>query len=90
MRSILSRSALLVVAAAFAISAVAPASAAVRGKRAVAPQPAAAAPATSADVTGLPIHPAWSAVPPAVYQQPNGCFTDEGYGRYTSCEQGGF
>jgi hypothetical protein len=41
-------------------------------------------------VTGLPVHPAWSAVPPSAYQQPNGCFTDEGYGRYTSCEQGGF
>src|ERR671929_62882 len=43
-----------------------------------------------ADVTGLPVHPAWSPVPSAAYQAPNQCFTDEGYGRYTSCEQGGF
>jgi|GEM_PF-1850679 len=73
------------VAAVIATSAVAPASAATRHKRAV---PAQAE--SSPDVVGLPIHPAWSPIPSPVYQAPNGCFTDEGYGRYTSCEQGGF
>ena len=29
-------------------------------------------------------------VPAAVYQQPYACFTDEGYGRYTSCDVGGY
>jgi hypothetical protein len=76
------------VAAVIAASATAPASAATRHKRA-APAPAESS-ASSPDVVGLPIHPAWSPIPSTVYQTPNGCFTDEGYGRYTSCEQGGF
>lgn len=67
-----------------AASMIAPASAATRHKRAA---PAQSEP--SADVTGLPIHPAWSPVPAAVYQGPNGCVTDEGYGRFNSCDQGG-
>jgi hypothetical protein len=29
-------------------------------------------------------------LPPVVNQQPNACFTDEGYGRYASCDQAGF
>jgi len=29
-------------------------------------------------------------VPAVVYDQPNACFTDEGYGRYASCDQAGF
>jgi hypothetical protein len=28
--------------------------------------------------------------PGAIYQQPYACFTDEGYGRYTSCDVGGY
>lgn len=31
-----------------------------------------------------------SGVPSTVYQQPYACFTDEGYGRYTSCDVGGY
>jgi hypothetical protein len=27
--------------------------------------------------------------PASVYNQPNACFTDEGYGRYASCDQSG-
>ena len=86
MRSILIRIAAAGVAGIVSASMIAPATAATRHKRAPAP----AQSETSADVTGLPIRPAWSPVPNAVYQAPNRCFTDEGYGRYTSCEQGGF
>jgi len=85
MRSILTRIVAAGVAAVVSASMIAPATAATRHKRAV-PAPA----ESSADVTGLPLHPAWSPVPGAVYRAPNQCFTDEGYGRYTSCEQGGF
>ena len=84
MRSILSRIVGAAIAGIIAASMIAPATAAVRHKRAPVQTE------SSADVTGLPIHPAWSPVPSAVYQAPNQCFTDEGYGRYTSCEQGGF
>lgn len=84
MRSILSRLAVAGMVGVLAASAVAPASAAPKQKR-VAP----AQPAASGDVVGLPIHPAWSPVPAAVYRAPNDCFTDEGYGRYTPCDQGG-
>jgi hypothetical protein len=84
MHSILSRLAIAGMVGVLAASAMAPASAATKQKRA-APAPVAAAD----DVIGLPIHPAWSPVPAAVYQAPNDCFTDEGYGRYTACDQGG-
>jgi hypothetical protein len=84
MRSILSRLAIAALVGVLAASAIAPASAATKQKRAAPAQPAA-----SGDVVGLPIHPAWSPVPSAVYQAPNDCFTDEGYGRYTACDQGG-
>ena len=84
MRSILSRLAVAGMVGVLAASAMAPASAATKQKRAAPAQPAA-----SGDVIGLPIHPAWSPVPPAVYWSPNECFTDEGYGRYTPCDQGG-
>ena len=84
MRSIFTRLATLAVAGVIAASAIAPASAATRHKRAV---PAQAQP--SADVQGLPIHPAWSPAPSGAYQGTNECVTDEGYGRYTTCEQGG-
>ena len=85
MRSILSRLAVAGMVGLLAASAIAPASAAAKQKRAALSQP----PAASGDVIGLPVHPAWSPVPPAVYQAPNDCFTDEGYGRYTACDQGG-
>ena len=84
MRSISFRAALLGIAGLIAASAIAPASAATKHRHA-APAPA----QSSADVVGLSIRPDWSPVPSAVYQQPNSCYTDEGYGRYTSCEQGG-
>jgi hypothetical protein len=86
MRSNFTRFITVSVAAVIAASVVPPASAATRHKRAA---PAPAESSASADVVGLPIHPAWSPIPAAVYQAPNSCFTDEGYGRYTSCEQGG-
>jgi hypothetical protein len=79
MRSILSRLALCGIAGALAISAVGPASAAVHHKRA--PQPEAivsVAPRT--DVSNLP----------GGYRIQNDCISDEGYGRYSSCDQGGF
>ena len=85
MRSILSRLAVAGMVGMFAAIAIAPASAATKQKR-TAPVP----PAASGDVVGLPIRPAWSPAPSAVYQAPNDCFTDEGYGRYTACDQGGF
>jgi len=84
MRSTLSRLAVAAMVGVLAAGAMAPASAATKQKRATA-----APPAASGDVVGLPIHPAWSPVPPAVYQTPNECFTDEGYGRFTPCDQGG-
>ena len=84
MHSIVTRIATVGIAAIIAASAIAPASAATRSKRAA---PAQTAP--SADVVGLPIHPAWSPLPGAGYQEPFGCVTDEGYGRYTPCEPGG-
>jgi len=83
MRSILSRIAVAAVVGVLAASAIAPASAATKHKRAAAPQAAA-----YGDVVGLPIHPAWSPVPSAIYQTPNECFSDEGYGRYSVCDQG--
>jgi hypothetical protein len=86
MRSTFTRLITVSVAAAIAAAAIAPASAATRHKRAAAPAQAESSP----DIVGLPIHPAWSPIPSTVYQAPNNCFTDEGYGRYTSCEQGGF
>lgn len=84
MRSILSRLAVAEMVGVLTASAIASASAATKQKRATPAQPAA-----SGDVVGLPIHPAWSPIPSAVYQAPNDCFTDDGYGRYTACDQGG-
>ena len=83
MRSILSRVAVAAVVGVLAASAITPASAATKHRRAAAPQPAA-----SGDVVGLPIHPAWSPLPGAFYQTPNECVSDEGYGRYSLCDQG--
>ena len=85
MRSMITKAAALSVAGLVAASMIAPASAATRHKR-VAP----AQTEQSADVVGLPVRPDSPPIPGYVYQSPNQCFTDEGYGRYTSCEQGGF
>ena len=84
MRSILSRLAVAGMVGVLAAGAMAPASAATKQKHAA----PVAQPATPGDVVGLPIHPAWSPVPAAVYQAPNECVSDEGYGRYSVCDQG--
>jgi len=84
MRSIASRLAIAGMVGLLAASAIAPASAATKHKHAAPAQPVA-----SDNIVGLPIHPAWSPVPSTVYQSPNECFTDEGYGRFGSCEAGG-
>ena len=75
MRSILT----LAVAGFVAVAAIAPASAAARHKNPVRSEAAAAQRVE---------HP--EAPPPAVSAQPGACFTDEGYGRYASCDQAGF
>ena len=81
MRSILT----FAIATIIAVGAIAPVSAATKSRRAPAPdyateQPLVQAPVSAARQPG---------VPNAVWQQPNACFTDEGYGRYASCDQGG-
>ena len=82
MRSILNRIVAAGSTGIIAASLIAPATAATRHKRAPAPEqsefvgPSAARP----DHANLP----------SVWRAPNQCVTDEGYGRYTSCEQGGF
>ena len=83
MRSMLTRFAMLAAAGLIAAAALDPASAATRHKR--------AAPSQTEAVEGsaLPIRPDWSPQPNAVWQAPNTCVTDEGYGRYTACDQGG-
>lgn len=51
---------------------------------------------TAPHVTGY-TDPAWNSsnvsahpyAPPAINNQPSACFTDEGYGRYASCDQAG-
>jgi len=86
MRSILTSLATFSVAGAIALGAVASASAATHHKRH-------AAPATQDQMIGSDVRLAprnnWQAVPPASSQGPYGCVTDEGYGRYSSCDQGG-
>ena len=84
MRSTLTRFAMLAAAGLIAAAALDPASAATRHKR--------AAPVQTEAVEGsaLPIRPDWAPVPNAVWQTPSVCVTDEGYGRFTPCDQGGF
>ena len=83
MRSILT----LTLAALIAASTLAPASAATRHKRK-------AAPVQTEETYGEAFQQspvaarAGMAVP--TYAQPGGCFSDEGYGRYTSCDGGGY
>lgn len=85
MHSIVTRLAAVSVAVVVAASMVGPASAATKHKHTAAPVQA----APSADMTGLAPHPDWSPVPAAAYQTPNSCVSDEGYGRYSSCDQSG-
>src|SRR3954453_12192791 len=86
MHSIFSRLAIVGIAGVLAASAIVPASAATRHR---APAPAAA---TDQYVNQAPV----AARPTGVYSQPgpvwrgpNECFTDEGYGRFTSCDARG-
>ena len=73
----------LAIAAVLALSALAPASAATRHKR------AAAAQSEIVDPTAAPrARPDWSPVPTPAWQVPNACVSDEGYGRYSSCDSG--
>ena len=74
MRSILT----LAVAGLITAAALAPASAAPKHKRHL----RAEAPAAQR------IEPVEAA--PPVYQMPNGCWSDEGYGRFSSCDEGGY
>jgi hypothetical protein len=74
MRSILT----LAVAGLIAAAAVMPASAATKHKRHARTEAPAAQRVDPLDTA-----------PPAVYQIPNACWSDEGYGRYSSCDEGG-
>jgi hypothetical protein len=81
MRSILT----LAIAGLMAATALAPASAATKHKREPAPVQNEYAPD---GWQGAPVA-ARPGAPASVYQQPNACFTDEGYGRFTPCDLGG-
>jgi hypothetical protein len=73
------------VASALALSALSPASAATRHKQ------AAAAPAQSENIDGTLMAPAAvraTGAPISTWYTPNGCVSDEGYGRYSSCDSG--
>jgi hypothetical protein len=74
MRSILT----LAVAGLIAAAAVAPASAATKHKR----QARTEAPAAQRVIP-------MDAAPAPVYQTPNACWSDEGYGRFSPCDEGG-
>ena len=82
MRSILTFAIVTIIAA----GAIAPASAATKHRRAPAPAPDYA---TEQPLVQAPVSAQQPGVPGVVWQQPNACFTDEGYGRYASCDQGG-
>lgn len=75
MRSILT----LATAGLIAATALAPASAATKHKRHV---------RTEAPVAQR-VGPVEAAAPPAVFQTPNACWSDEGYGRFSPCDEGG-
>jgi hypothetical protein len=52
----------------------------------------------TAPYTGSDVEPGWQSsnvsahpyAPSSVNNQPSACFTDEGYGRYASCDQAGY
>lgn len=83
MRSILT----LAVAGLIAATAFNIASAATRHKRA--PSPPVQSGYSDNAVQSAPAA-ATPGTPAVVYDQPFACFTDEGYGRYASCDQAGF
>jgi len=78
MRSAFSNLAIIGVTAALVASAIAPASAATRHKR---------TPVTAETTTQPLAAPAAPSIVPRVFQQ-NECVSDEGYGRYSLCDQG--
>jgi hypothetical protein len=80
MHSLFTRFAFLGIAGALAVSAIAPASAATRHR---APAPSLNDGSVAARATG------YSQTGP-VWRAPNECFSDEGYGRFTSCDAGGY
>jgi hypothetical protein len=86
MRSIWTRVATCGVAGVIALGTIASASAATHHKRH-------AAPAAQDEMVGQDVQLAprnnWQPVPPTNLQGPYGCVTDEGYGRFSSCDQGG-
>jgi len=84
MRSI-TRFALLGIAGTLAVSAIVPASAATR-HRAPAPSVVSEPYLNQAPVAARA--PGYTQTGP-VWRGPNECFTDEGYGRFTSCDAGG-
>jgi hypothetical protein len=86
MSSMLTRFAFLGVAGALAASAIVPASAATR-HRAPTPSPSSEPYLNEAPVAARPS--AYGQTGP-VWRAPNECFTDEGYGRFTSCDAGGY
>jgi hypothetical protein len=85
MRSILSRLALIGFAGVLAASAIGPASAATRHR---ASAPHAASESTMNEVPVAARAPGYTQTGPA-WRGPNECFTDEGYGRFTSCDAAG-
>ena len=85
MRSILT----LTLAGLIAAATLAPtsASAATKSKRKAAPAQTEETPGEAWQQAPVAARPG---VPGTLYQQPYVCFTDEGYGRYTSCDVGGY
>ena len=83
MRSILT----IAIAGLIAATAIAPVSAATRSKRA--PAPAQSSEYVDDGLVHAPVA-ARPGTPGIIYQQPGACFTDEGYGRYASCDQAGY
>lgn len=85
MRSITTRIAVLGIAGVIAAGAIAPASAAARAKRAPAPAQSEFID-QSTQVSARP----QVYGPQGIWRSQNDCVSDEGYGRYSSCDQGGF
>jgi hypothetical protein len=86
MHSLFTRFAFVGIAGALAISAVAPASAATRHR---APAPSASSEPYLNEAPVAARAPGYNQTGP-VWRAPNECFTDEGYGRFTSCDAGGY
>lgn len=83
MRSILT----LTLAGLIAATTLAPASAATKHKRKVAPVQTEENLGEAWQQSSVAARPS---VPGVIYQQPYTCFTDEGYGRFTPCDVGGY